>query len=289
MNLSIFYVQILTSLAYGMLLFMIAGGLSIIFGLMNVTNMTHGTFFMVGTYLAFSLINHNVNFWVALVLSVLAVAVLGLFIERVLLKRLYGKELQQALLTFGLAFIIGDLTKWIWGSSPQMLSDPKLLDFSISVGTMVFPAYRLFVVAVGCVVAFLFWYFESRTRIGAIIRAGVDDRDMLSALGINVKLVFSMVFAFGAGLAGLGGVLAGSIIGVYTGLDFEILILSLVVVVIGGLGTWKGSFIGAILIGLIETLGRIWFPTLSMVLIFALMVVVLLVKPSGLFGRGAQS
>ncbi|BCJ88213.1 branched-chain amino acid ABC transporter permease [Effusibacillus dendaii] len=289
MDFSILFVQILTGLAYGMLLFMIAAGLSIIFGIMNVINLAHGTFFMLGAYVAFTFINQHAGFWVALLLSVLAVAVMGVLVERFLLSRMYGKTFEQILLTFGLMYIFTDLVKWIWGSSPQTLPVPPMLDFSISAGVVQFPAYRLFVVAVGCIVAFFLWYFETRTRIGAIVRAGVDDREMLGALGINVKLVFTGVFTFGAALAGVSGTLGGPILGLYNGMDADILIFSLVIVVIGGLGTWRGSFIGAILIGMIETLGQIWFPSLSMVLVFALMVGVLLVKPSGLFGKGVEA
>lgn len=198
MSTSIFFIQVLNGLVFGMLLFMIASGLSIIFGLMNVVNLAHGTFFMIGTYVAFSLLKAHVDFWAALVVSIAVMAVVGVLTERLLLRRVYGKELEQVLLTFGLAFILSDVVKWIWGSSPQTLAVPQVLDFSISLGSIGFPAYRLFVVLVGILLAVLLSYLENRTRIGAIIRAGVDDRDMLSALGINVKLVFSSVFAFGA-------------------------------------------------------------------------------------------
>lgn len=286
MNISILLVQILNGLAYGMLLFMIAAGLSIIFGLMNVVNLAHGSFFMIGSYVTLSFLNHIVGFWLALLLSVIVVALFGLFVEFFMLKRVYGKEFEQVLLTFGLMFVLSDLIKWIWGTSPQTIPVPPLLDFSITLGSVQFPVYRLFVVIVGILFAFILWYLENKTRIGAIIRAGVDDREMLGALGIKVKLIFAGVFAFGAAIAGLSGGLAGPIIGLYSGMDADILIFSLVIVVIGGLGTWKGSFIGAILIGMIDTLGSVWFPSFSMVIIFALMVAVLIIKPAGLFGKG---
>ncbi|MEX2462593.1 MAG: branched-chain amino acid ABC transporter permease [Paenibacillaceae bacterium] len=289
MSISILFVQILTGLAYGMLLFMIAAGLSIIFGLMNVINLAHGTFFMVGSYFTMSFLKHLVGFWFALLLSVFVVTVFGLLVEFFMLRHVYGKEFEQVLLTFGLMFVFSDLIKWIWGSSPQSIPVPHLLDFSISLGAVSFPVYRLFVVFVGILLAIVLWYLENRTRIGAIIRAGVDDREMLGALGINVKFIFAGVFAFGAALAGLSGGLAGPILGLYSGMDADILIFSLVIVVIGGLGTWKGSFIGAILIGMIDTLGRVWFPSISMVIIFALMVAVLIVKPAGLFGKGIET
>jgi branched-chain amino acid transport system permease protein len=167
----------------------------------------------------------------------------------------------------------------------KTLPVPGLLDGSISFGDTAIPIYRLFVVLFECFLALLLWYLEARTRIGAIIRAGVDDREMVGALGIPVGFVFTGVFAFGAGLAGLSGVLGGPLIGMYTGMDSEILVTSLIVVVIGGLGSWKGSLIGAVLIGIIETLGKVWFPSLSMLIVFLLMMVVLIIRPNGLLGR----
>jgi branched-chain amino acid transport system permease protein len=285
LSLSIFSVQLLTGLAYGMLYFMIAAGLTIILGVMNIVNLAHGTLFLLGSYIAFTLISQQFSFWTALLLTIVISVLLGIIIEKLLIKPVYGKELEQVLLTFGLTYVIADTAKWIWGTEMQTIAVPALLDHSISIGSMVFPAYRLFVVLIGLLLAGLLWYFESRTRIGAIIRAGVDDREMVAALGINIGVVFTGVFAFGAGLAGLSGVLGGPLIGMYIGMDSDILVTSLIVVVIGGLGSWKGSFIGAILIGLIETLGKIWFPSLSMLIIFLLMVVVLIIRPQGLFGK----
>jgi len=289
MNLSILLFQILTGLAYGMLLFMMAAGLTIIFGLLNVVNLAHGALFMVGGYVAFAFTKEHVNFWLALVIAVMIMAIIGVLIERFLLGRMYGKELEQVLLTFGLIYILTDTAKWIWGSTPRSIPIPEILDFSIPLGIVAFPAYRLFVVAVGILIAILLWYIETKTRVGAIVRAGVDDRHMLSALGINFKLVFASVFAFGAGMAGLSGVLGAPILGLYTGMDADVLLLSLVIVVIGGLKTWKGAFVSAILVGLVDTLGQVWFPQFSMVVIFVLMVIVLIIKPSGLFGKGVEA
>ncbi|MCL6593622.1 MAG: branched-chain amino acid ABC transporter permease, partial [Alicyclobacillus sp.] len=199
--------QLLTGVAYGMVYFMIAAGLTIILGVMNVVNLAHGSFYLIGAYTAYTVLQQHVSFWLAAVASVVVSVVLGILVERVFIRRVYGKELEQVLLTFGLAFMIADAAKWIWGSDMKSIAIPKLFDFSIPVGGLAFPAYRLFVVFVGCVLALLLWYFEAKTRIGAIVRAGVDDRDMVSALGINVRWVFTGVFAFGAALAGLSGVL----------------------------------------------------------------------------------
>ncbi len=184
MEFSALAVQVLAGLTYGMLLFMISVGLSVIFGLMGIVNLAHGVFFVLGAYIAFSVLGVGANFLVALILAMLAMAVLGLFVERLLLFRSYGDELGQVLLTFGLAFIIADIIKMIWGSRLQSLPTPSLLDFSVSAGGVTFPAYRIAVVLVGCLLAVLLWYLESRTRLGAIIRAGVDDREMVAALSL---------------------------------------------------------------------------------------------------------
>jgi len=288
-DLSALAVQVLAGLTYGMLLFMISVGLSVIFGLMGIVNLAHGVFFVLGAYIAFSVLGGGAGFLIALVVAMVAMAVLGVLVERLLLFRSYGDELGQVLLTFGLAFIIADVIKMIWGNRLQSLPTPSLLDFSVSVGGITFPVYRLVVVLVGCLLALLLWYLESRTRIGAIIRAGVDDREMVAALGINVTLVFAGVFAFGAALAGLGGVLGGPVLGMYPDMGFEILVLSLIVVVLGGLGTWKGAFVGGVLVGLVEIFGQAYFPSLSLVIVFLLMAGVLLVRPAGLFGRSPAS
>jgi branched-chain amino acid transport system permease protein len=285
---SILLVQILTGLAYGMLFFMVASGLTIIMGVLNIANLAHGSFFMIGAYVGYSVLTSmEMNFYVSIIISIAVTAAIGVIIERLLLRKVYGKELEQVLLTFGLTFIFADLVKWIWGSDMRSIVVPDMLNMSISIGDSVFPFYRLFIVFVGIALSVVLWYFESHTRIGAIIRAGVDDRAMVSALGINVGAVFTGVFAFGAGLAGLSGVLGGPLIGVYIGVDADIIVTSLIVLVIGGLGSWKGSLIAAIIVGLIETLGKVWFPSLSMIAIFLLIVLVLIIRPQGLLGKGA--
>lgn len=286
-ELSSIAVQVLNGLVYGMFLFMIAAGLSIIFGLMNVINMAHGVVFVLGAYVASSLVSRHIGFWGALVIAPLAMALLGVVLERSFVVRTYGKEreLDQVLITFGLALILTDAIRWIWGTSPRALPTPSLLDFSVSLGAVRFPAYRLFVLLIGGLLAGAFWFLESRTRIGQIVRAGVDDRQMVAALGINIGAVFTGAFAFGSAVAGFGGVLGGPVIGMFPDLGFELLISSLIVVVIGGLGTWKGAFAGALVVGMVVTLGQVWFPSLSLVIVFLLMALVLLLRPAGLLGR----
>lgn len=289
MSLSLFLLQLVTGLAYGMLYFMIAAGLTIILGIMNVINLAHGAFFLVGSYITFMIVDHQFSFWPALLITIVAMIIIGILVERFLIHYVYGKELEQVLLTFGLSYILVDVSKWIWGSQNHTVATPDILDFSISFGGgFVFPAYRLFIVFIGCILALLLLYLEHRTRIGAIIRAGVDDREMVSSLGINVGILFTGVFAFGAALAGLSGGLGAPLLSVYPGMDTDILVTSLIVVVVGGLGSWKGSFVGAILIGVIETLTEAWAPSLSMVIVFLLMIAVLLIRPQGLFGKGVE-
>lgn len=289
MSLSLILLQLITGLAYGMLYFMIATGLTITLGVMNVINLAHGTFFLIGSYITFMLVNHQFSFWVSLIITAVIIAVLGIIVEKFLIYHVYGKELEQVLLTFGLSYIFVDLSKMIWGVQHHTIATPEILDFSINLGGgFVFPAYRLFIILIGCLFAVILYYLEYRTRIGAIIRAGVDDREIIAALGINIGLVFTGVFAFGVALAGLGGGLGAPFLGVYSGLDSDILVTSLIVVVVGGLGSWKGSLIGAILIGIIETFTKAWFPAFSMVAVFIIMIIVLLIRPQGLFGREVE-
>lgn len=285
-EITLFVIQLLNGLAFSMLLFLLAAGLSLIFGMMDFINLAHGSFFMLGAYVAFSLVAQTGSYWLALLAVPLAVAVLGVVLETGLLRRLYRRtHLDQVLLTFGLAFVIMDVVRWIWGADIRSLRPPDLLTGAVTFGPLIYPKYRLFVIATGLLLAALLWVVHTRTRLGAVIRAGVFDREMVAGLGINVSLVFTVVFAFGVALAALGGVIAGPFVGLYPGMDFETLIFALIVVVIGGLGTLKGSFWGALLVGLADTFGKILLPQYSLFMIFAVMAAVLLLRPSGLFGR----
>ncbi|PID15008.1 MULTISPECIES: branched-chain amino acid ABC transporter permease [unclassified Sporosarcina] len=280
-----FIINTLSGLTYGMLLFLMASGLSIVFGLMRVINLAHGSFYLLGSYIAYAFVHNGFNFWLALILATVIVMVLGLIIERLLISRIHGNETAQILLTVGLIFVIGDITLWIWGGNFLSIPVPDLLSATIQVGESQFPAYRLFVILMGVFFAALLWFFENKTHVGMIVRAGVDDMEMVGALGFNIKVIFSAVFIFGAGLAALGGVLGGPILGMYPLMEFEILINALIIVLIGGLGSWKGAFIGAVLIGIIDAFGKIYIPSVSMLIIFGIMVIVLVIKPSGLFGE----
>src|SRR6266571_412272 len=239
-------VQGLNGVAYGLLLFLLAAGLSLIFGMMDVVNLAHGSFFMLGAYIGYSVARASHNFWLAPV----AVGVLGIVVEVGLLKRLYRRPLlDQVILTFGLSFMAAELVKIVWGSSELVLQPPDIFAGPVDVLGNTYPVYRLFVIAIGVLIALLLWLAERRTRIGAIIRAGVADRQMVAALGVNIGAVFTGVFAFGAALAAFGGVVAGPVLSLFPGMDAVVLINALIVVVVGGMGTLTGAFWGGLLIG----------------------------------------
>lgn len=289
-------IQLLNGLAFSMLLFLLAAGLTIIFGMMDFMNLAHGSFYMVGAYFAYKAVTGfvvpvagltvQIPFWIALLAVPLVVAAIGYALEGALLRRVYRRgHLDQVLLTFGLALIAADLVKWAFGADIRSVPQPEELRGAASLLTLTYPRYRLFVIAMGLLVAIVLWYGQQRTKIGAIVRAGVDDKEMVAGLGVNITRVSALVFAGGAALAAFAGVIAGPFLSLQPGMDFETLIFSLIVVVIGGLGTLKGSFAGAILVGLVDTFGKIQFPDFSLMAIFAIMAAVLLIRPSGLFGR----
>lgn len=281
-----FLIQLLNGLVASMLLFIMAAGLSLIFGQMNVINLSHGAFYLLGGYIGLTMIRQLGAFWPALIFAPLLVAGLGLLIERFLLRRLYGGEhhLEQVLLTFGVALIFSDLIQWNWGAYVESVPPPAILAGQLPLFGLQFPVYRLAIVVFGLLLALGLYLFMGRTRLGAIVRAGVSNAQMVSGLGININLVFAGVFAVGTALAALAGVLGAPITTLYPGLDFEILILTVVVVVVGGLGSLKGAFLGALLIGMADTFGKALIPEFSLFLIFAVMALVLLLRPSGLFG-----
>lgn len=281
-----FLIQLLNGLVASMLLFIMAAGLSLIFGQMNVINLSHGAFYLLGGYVGLTAIRQLGAFWPAVILAPLLVAGLGLVIERFLLRRLYGghHHLEQVLLTFGVALILSDLIQWNWGAYVESVPPPAFLAGQVPFLGIQFPIYRLAIILFGLLLALGLYLFMGRTRLGAIVRAGVSNAQMVSGLGININRVFAGVFAVGTALAALAGVLGAPITTLYPGLDFEILILTVVVVVVGGLGSLKGAFLGALLIGMADTFGKARIPEFSLFLIFAVMALVLLIRPSGLFG-----
>lgn len=277
-------IQTLNGLSFGMLLFLLAAGLSLIYGVMRILNLAHGSFYVLGTYVALSVVRATDSFALAIVAGMLAVILLGVLMERVLLRFLPPEELPQALFTFGVLLIVGDLCLWYWGGTPETLPKPEVFEHSVRMGSLVFPSYRLFLLAVGVLVAVLLWALQERTRLGAMVRAAIDDPAIARSTGINVSLLSSGVFAFGAALAAFGGIIGGPVLGVYPGADFEILLLAFVVVIVGGLGSLKGAFFGALLVGLLDNFGKALFPSLAYFTIFAPMAIILAVRPTGLFG-----
>jgi len=278
-------IQILNGVSFGMLLFLLAAGLSLIFGLMKVLNLAHGSYYLLGGYLGLTVLRFTDSFLLALLGAALGITVLGILMERWFLRRIYGEPLRQALLTFGFLFIFADIALWIWGGNPQTLPKPGPFTGSIRMGAIVFPSYRLLVIAVGLVIGVGLWWLQEKTRLGAMLRAGVDDEEMAKGMGINVSLLFTVVFALGAFLAAVGGIMGGVFVGVYPGADFEVLLLAFVVVIIGGLGSLKGAFVGGLLVGLIDNFGKALVPEFALFTVFVPMAVILAIRPTGLFGR----
>jgi branched-chain amino acid transport system permease protein len=278
-------VHTLNGISFGMLLFLLAAGLSLIYGLMKILNLTHGSYYLLAGYIGLTVIRLTGSFLLAVLAATIAVALIGAAMERFFLRRFHLDELAQTLLTFGFLFIFADLALWIWGGNPQTLPRPAWLSGSIEVGDRLYPVYRLFLIAVGVAVGGVLWWFQEGTRVGAMLRAGVDDEEIARGLGINVSLLFTAIFALGAFLAALGGVLGGPLLGVYPGADFEILLLAFVVVIVGGLGSLKGALVGGLLVGLLDNFGKAFFPELAMFTIFVPMAAILAVRPTGLFGR----
>jgi branched-chain amino acid transport system permease protein len=278
-------VQTLNGISFGMLLFLLAAGLSLIYGLMKILNLTHGSFYLWGGYVGLLVVRATGNLFLAALASGLAIAFIGALMERFLLRRLYRQELPQTLLTFGFLFIFSDLGIFIWGGNPQTIPRPAMLSQSVQLGEFFYPSYRLFIIAFGLLVAGLLWWVQEGTRIGAMLRAGVDDEEIARALGINVSLLFTAVFALGAFLAALGGTMGGPIMGVYPGADFDVMLLGFVVIIIGGLGSLRGALVGGLIVGLLDNFGKVFFPEFALFTIFAPMALILALRPLGLFGQ----
>jgi branched-chain amino acid transport system permease protein len=277
--------QAFNGLSYGALLFLLASGLSLIFGVMRVVNLAHGSYFLLGGYVGLSIVWQTRSFVAALLLGSLAIALIGVGMERLFLRRLAGQTLGQVLLTIGFALIFQDLALLIWGGDPYSVPVPAPLQGVLTLGGLRFPRYRLFIMALAVVIGAALWLALDRTRFGATIRAAVDDAEMAQGVGIRVPTVSLAVFALGAFLAALGGVIGGGFLGVYPGLDFEILPYAFVVVIVGGLGSLPGAMVGSLLVGLLDNFGKALFPELAYFTLFAPMALILALRPTGLFGR----
>jgi branched-chain amino acid transport system permease protein len=281
----VFVAQLLNGLVYGVLLFLIAAGLSLIFGLMNVVSLAHGSFFMLGAFFGLSIFKVTGSFWLALILAPIPVIILGVLMELLFLRPLYRRgHLDQVLLTFGFTFVFLDLVQTLWGRTVLRLPVPDALQGTVQIGIGVFSAYRLCLIGFGFAIALLLWLFLERSRIGAMVRAGVDNAVMAAGLGANIPALFTGIFGLGVALAALGGIAAAPVIGLYPGMDSEILIPAFIVIVIGGMGSLRGAFVGSLLIGIADTFGKAYFQSIALFLIYLAMTAVLLIRPQGLFG-----
>lgn len=279
------FIQLLNGIQYGLLLFLLASGLSLIFGIMGVLNLAHGSFYMVGAYLAFWLAREIGNMWLAIPIELAIVLLIGLMLESTLFSRLYHRDhLQQVLLSFGLILVFEELRSILFGDDVHGVPVPPLLRSSIPLtATLSYPIYRLFISGACLLVAGLMYVVIQKTRIGMMIRAGSTNREMVQSLGINIKLIYRWVFALGVTLAALAGLIAAPVSSVYPGMGNQILIICFVVVVVGGIGSIKGAMISALMIGIVDTLGQVVLPEFSGVVVYLLMAVILLWRPQGLF------
>jgi branched-chain amino acid transport system permease protein len=284
---AVLLIQLLNALQYGLLLFLVASGLTLIFGIMGIINLAHGSFYMIGAYMAFTLSSLTGSLAVAMVLGVVLSVLLGLFLEWALFSHLYKRDhLEQVLLTYGLILIFEELRSLIVGNDVHGVSVPEMFKASIALGeTMTYPVYRLVMSGVCLLLAAGMYVLIQRTRLGMMIRAGASNREMVEVLGINVNLVFRLVFALGVALAAFAGMLAAPVSSVYPGMGQQVLIICFVVVVIGGIGSVWGALVAALLIGLVDTFGKVVAPEFAGVAVYLLMAAILLWRPEGLFRR----
>ena len=285
MDFPTFLIQLLNSVQYGLLLFMLAAGLTLIFGIMGVVNLAHGSFYMLGAYLAWSLSGLFGSLTLAILVGVVLAVGFGLLLEWLLFRHFYQRShLDQVLLTFGLIYVFEEMRSMLWGDDVHSVKVPDLLGASIPLtDTLSYPIYRLFMSVVCVALALGLYWLISRTRLGMKIRAGAFNRDMAEALGINIKRIHALVFALGVGLAAVAGIIAAPVSSVYPNMGSQVLIMCFVVVVIGGIGSVRGALISALLVGLVDTFGKVLLPQVAGMLVYMLMAAVLLWKPEGLF------
>lgn len=279
--------QVLNGLSFGALLFLLASGLTLVFGLMRIVNMAHGAFYMLGGYIGVVIATVTGNLLLAVVVAILAVGLTAFIVEFVLLRFVRGQELPEVLLTIGVSFVIADLCLAVFGGDPQNLPNTVKIPGALMIGDLVYPWYRIFVIGVALVIGIALVIVQNYTRVGAIVRAGVDDREIITAMGINIKWVFTGMFVVGAALAAIGGTIGSGMQSILPGVQNEVLLYALVVIIIGGLGSIPGAAVGSVLIGLIDAFAKAWIPDLAYFTIFLPMALVLVLRPTGLFGKAA--
>jgi branched-chain amino acid transport system permease protein len=281
-----FTTSLLNGLSFGMILFLIASGLSIIIGVMGIINLSHGALYMLGGYVGWMIAQQlGLNFWLAVIVGGLVAGLGGLFIERVFLRRLYKQMNEQVLLTFGFVYIITNICLWVWGGDAKVPFWDPALSGNLNVAGLLYPKTRITVIAIGSVLAVLLWWLQDKTRIGAIIRAGMDDREMVTGLGINLGRVSMLIFSLAAFIAGAAGVIGAQLWGVYSYQGLQTLLFALIVIIVGGIGSIQGALAGALIIGVVDAFGKAVLPELSMFFMYLVMIIILVVRPSGLLGR----
>ena len=288
MDISTFIAQFISGLSVAMLLFLVASGLTLIFGVVNVLNFAHGSFYLLGTYFTYQLMQMFNNFWVGLLVGVIGAGIVGMVIEVLFLRRIYGRDQEgafQLLMTYAFILIIDDVVKFIWGPEYKTIPKPDVLMGSLNLGTTIVPTYNIFIIVVGLLVVLFAWYFLTKTDKGKMVRASSLDRNMLGLLGTNVPMIMTLVFGVATAMGGLAGILAAPLRTVTPGAGVEVIIDSMIVVVIGGFGNFWGALLGALIIGEVLSFGILWMPELATVLTFIVMIIVLIVKPEGLLSK----
>ncbi|HNB47400.1 MAG TPA: branched-chain amino acid ABC transporter permease [Burkholderiaceae bacterium] len=287
MDVAFILIQLLNGLQYGLLLFLVSSGLTLVFGIMGIINLAHGSFYMVGAYLAWSLASLTGNLFTAMVVGVALTVVLGMLLEWALYRHLYARDhLYQVLMTYGLILVFEELRSLVWGDDVHGVPVPQLLSASIPLtDTLSYPVYRLFISGVCLALAGALYVLIQRTRLGMMIRAGASNNEMVRVLGVNIRLIYTLVFAMGIALAGFAGMLNAPLSSVFPNMGSQVLIICFVVVVIGGIGSVKGAMAASLLIGLTDTFGQVLLPELAGMLVYVLMAVILVWRPQGLFGK----
>lgn len=275
----------LNGVSYAFILFLLAAGFSLTFGVMGILNMAHGSLYMIGAYLGFTILSRLNVFALAVLTAAIGIGIVGFVMERAFLRHLYKEIPKQAVLTIGLSYAFANIVLWIWGPFAQMGKTPESLSSAIPIGDVTFPIYRLFIIGIGVVVLVGLWWMQDRTRVGAIIRSGMDNKEMTLSLGINYARVSTLVFIFGTMLAGAAGILGAPIIGANPNMGDGLLLLAFMVVVVGGTGYIQGTMLGALIIGLADTFGKAYIPTAALFTSYAIFIIMLLIRPNGILGR----
>lgn len=286
MSSNTFVLTALSGVSFGSILFLVASGFSLIFGVMGVLNLTHGVLYMVGAYIGWTLaIQHGHNFLLAVVAGGVGAAIIGLILDQGFLRRIHGMLTQQVLLTFGFIYILTNSCLWYWGALPKPPFTAPTLDWSFPIAGLQYPFARVVIMLIGIALAVFLWWLQSKTKFGMIIRAGMNDKEMTVGLGINYGIVAAAIFLLGCFLAGAAGVVGSQLFGAHLGLGQEILLYAVAVVVVGGLGSIPGALVGGIVIGLVVSFGTVLLPGLAMFFVYLVMIVVLMIRPSGILGR----